>query len=319
MKTRLTAATLAAATTLALAPAASAEPAPVTGVELNVPVSQTVAVNSKFDYSVGERGMAEFRKLRADMWDRNPYYVQGGQASSTRLRDVAAKYGITTKEQYVNRVSYDSGLSIIGVQRAAEQFPLKADKLSHSRPAPANCASSTGLACTDSRTATLNGVGALENLAWGSGTSWTIEQFVHDWGYGELKGMEAAGGQFHGGGHLWQFLNPEWTHIGFGLVNVYVNGQWHTFAAAPFSAQTTGVASAPAGVQNVNLYRPAEAGETPTGLQAYKAPPAPKSNFGNADSGDLSSDPSKIIGIILGVLSIISALAGIARQLGILK
>ena len=44
MRTRLIAATTAAATALTLAPFAAADPAPVTGVELNQPADQVIAV-----------------------------------------------------------------------------------------------------------------------------------------------------------------------------------------------------------------------------------------------------------------------------------
>lgn len=323
LRTRLLAATAATATALALVPphTANAEPAPVTGVELNQSIADTIAVDSTFNYAIGETAMPTFRKLRADMWDRNPYYVEYGAAPrSTRLQDVARKYGVTTKEQFVNKVSYDPGLSIIGVQRSAEQYPLDKTKLSHDRPVRGNCVSPTGLACSDSRTASLNGVGAIENLAWGSGTQWTIQDFVNAWGYGEYDGLVQAGGQAYGGGHLWQMLNPVWEYMGFGLINVQVGGQWHTLAANPMSTRPTGVTSVPAGIQRTNLYRVARDFETPTGLRPNNAKPKPSPGTGGTSGTDAAggsssaSDVKAIIGIIAAVVTLLGALAGVAQQ-----
>ena len=86
MRIRLYAAATAAATALVLAPAASADPAPVTGVELNQPADQVIALETKFNLTNdAETGISELRKLRGDMWDQHVPY------DGKPLRTVAAE------------------------------------------------------------------------------------------------------------------------------------------------------------------------------------------------------------------------------------
>ena len=104
MRTRLIAATTAAATALMLAPFAAADPAPVTGVELNQPADQVIAVEAKFNLTSDQQiAMRELRKLRGDMWDRNVPF------NGTTLRQAAAKHGLTSRDAYVNAAQYDAG------------------------------------------------------------------------------------------------------------------------------------------------------------------------------------------------------------------
>ena len=110
------AATVAAAATLTLAPAALAETAPVTGVELGTSVQKSVAVNARFDFTEAYTvGLPQLKKLRGEMWDQNVPF------NKTTLRAAAAAHGLTTKEAYVNAVQIDPDLTRIAVQRAAEQ------------------------------------------------------------------------------------------------------------------------------------------------------------------------------------------------------
>ena len=93
-----------------LAPFAAADPAPVTGVELNQPADQVIAVEAKFNLtSDQEIAMRELRKLRGDMWDRNVPF------DGTTLRQAAAKHGLTSRDAYVNAAQYDAGLSRIAL------------------------------------------------------------------------------------------------------------------------------------------------------------------------------------------------------------
>lgn len=72
------------------------------------------------------------KKIRSEMWDENVLYSLD-ENPGTRLRDVLETEGITSKEEYVNAISWSRGLESIALQRAFEQLPFK-DSLSHTRP-----------------------------------------------------------------------------------------------------------------------------------------------------------------------------------------
>ena len=107
----MTATTVASVTIIALAPAASADPAPYTGVELNQPASQTVAVEARFNLTDDEEyAMKELRRLRGSMWDAN-----------MPIDGVGLKQREPNRESYVNGISYDAGYALIALQRAVEE------------------------------------------------------------------------------------------------------------------------------------------------------------------------------------------------------
>lgn len=288
------------ATALTLVPqqAANAEPAPVTGVELGTTVSNSVAVNARFDFNDAEAiGLPALRKLRAQMWDINPPYVPyGSKETGTRLQDVARKHGLSTKEAYVNALQIDPDLTRIAVQRAAEQ-PV--GSLTHDRAVPA----------------VVNGkrTGG-EVLALGRNLR---DAILQGWGYGELSALQSANGVWNfRNGHLHNLLNPADKSYGFGHVNVYADGKFYDYTAGISSSKPASGAALPAGKQELNLYRPARSGETPTGEQPFSAPAKPSpGNTGNANtSGSSASDVQTIISIISAVITLISVLTGLAQQ-----
>ena len=290
---------MATATALTLVPlqAANAEPAPVTGVELGTSLSNAVAVNARFDFSDAETvGLPALRRLRAEMWDINPAYVPyGSEETGTRLQDIARKNGLTTKDAYVNAFQIDPDLTRIAVQRAAEQ-PL--GSLTHDRAVPA----------------AINGKSASgEALALGRNLEGAILQA---WGHGELRALQSAGGEWNlSNGHLHYLLNPANRSFGFGHVSVYANGSFYEYTAGISASAAASGASLPAGKQELNLYRPARSGETPTGEQPFRAPAKPNlgNTVGTGVSGS-SADVKTIISIISAVITLISVLAGVAQQ-----
>lgn len=294
------AATVAAAATLTLAPAALAEPAPVTGVELGTPVQKSVAVNARFDFTEAYTvGLPQLKKLRGEMWDQNVPF------NKTTLRAAAAAHGLTTKEAYVNAVQIDPDLTRIAVQRAAEQ-PVNG--VGHYRVAEG---------VNDWNTATIDGRRSLgENAAAGVDMAHAI---YNSWGYGELAALKELKGEWgstaggNSDGHLHTLLNPENRYYGFGYVNVYPGGAYRDFVVAEVSHEALGGAALPEGTQNVNLYRPAKPGETPTGIQEYKE--RPRRDQQGANSGS-SADVKSIIGIITAVISLLTVAYSFAHQMG---
>lgn len=326
MRHRLLTAAVATSLALSLSPAvAGAEPAPLTGVELNTTTANSVAVYTTFDYGAAQNaGLPALKKLRGEMWDHNPYFNLDGKAGTTHLRDIATQYGLGTKEKYVNAVSIDEGLTRIAVQRAAEA----STKFDHKRPDG-----------TSADTATFNGRSHFsENLGAGTALSGAVYSL---WGYGELDGLNNKGGSFYGGGHLHMLLDPRYRYFGFGEVTV-PGSEYGTYTVAKASPVAFGGSALKSGKQREWLYRAPNPGEQPTGLKSGKpAPQAPanpkpkpnqpsnpsnptvdnntdQSNGLNESGGGSSADLNKIIGIVFGILSLLGAIAGIAKQLGLI-
>jgi len=302
MRHRLLTAAVAASLALSLSPVvASADPAPLTGVELNTTAANSVAVDATFDYGAArEDGLPALQQLRGEMWDINPYFNLTGTAGTTHLRDIAALYGLDTKEKYVNAVSIDEGLTRIAIQRAAETGTV----IDHSRPDG-----------TSADTATFNGQSHFsENI--GAGTD--LREAVHRlWGHGELKGLNNAGGSFYGGGHLHMLLDPRYHYFGFGEVTI-PGTEYGTYTVAKASPDAFGGTVLETGIQRAWLYRPAKPGENPTGIK--QGTPGPVKQVPGDAPGPASSseDLNNIIGIVFGILSLLGVVASIARQLGLI-
>lgn len=304
MRPRLMVAAVSAAVALSMSPVvAHAAPAPLTGVELNGSVDQSVAVDAQFDagdaYTVGLQAL---RQLRGEMWDLNPYFSTDGINTSTRLRDVAAKNDLDTKEAYVNAFSIDHSLTRISVQRAAEQM----DGLSHDRPDGTECWS-----------ATVDGDQSWsESLAGGTNLKNSI---LKSWGHGELRALNAAKGVHNGAnGHLHMMLNPKNNYYGFGQVHIK-GSKWGTYTASQASKTPGASPQMPAGEQRVWLYRPAAQNENPTGLKDGVPGPLRDTTTPGGGLDGSSGELNSIIGIIFGVLSLLGVIAGIARQLGLIR
>ena len=283
MRTRLIAATTAAATALTLAPFAAADPAPVTGVELNQPADQVIAVEAKFNLtSDQETAMRELRKLRGDMWDRNVPF------DGVPLRTAAAKQGLTSRQAYVDAAQYDAGLSRIALQRGAEAAKF----FRHQRPYNSTCTNN----CGDIKTATYKGKAAPgENLH----SVGSMGKAMQDWGYGEVGALVRANGQFNSGnGHLHNLIDPRMRAYGFASV-VTAEGEASVTSTCGVGAGSDRIE----GAQNTVLHRPANGGEKPSTTPK-------KLVFGGGGS---SSSPREILGIIATVLTVLSLLQTLYR------
>lgn len=279
MHIRLLAATTSAAAALTLAPFAAADPAPVTGVELNQPAGQVVAVEAKFNLtSDQDTAMRELRKLRGDMWDRNVAF------DGMTLRQAAAKQGLKTRQAYVDAAQYDAGLSRVALQRGAEA----AQFFRHERPYNATCTAN----CGDTGTATYKGkAGAGENLH----SAANMGKAMQDWGYGEVGDLVRANGHFNtGNGHLHNLLDPQLKRYGFASV-VTAEGE----ASVTAAGWTTAGSERIEGEQNTVLHRPANGRETPNTTPK-------KLVFGG-------SSPRDIVAIITAVLTVLSVLQALYK------
>lgn len=334
-------AALGVAATLASYPlTAQAVPEPTTGVELNHPLTATVGVPVAFDFAYGEEGFAALKELRAEMWDKNPPFKRElwlpGNTRETigpNLRDVAKHYGYSTKDEYVNSLVYDHGHTRIAVQRAVERGgPV----IGHSRPYNSACELPAGT-CWPEETATINGVGGIQNLGYDPYRTRMSAIVKKGWGGpAEYQGLLAADGKLDGnGGHLWHLLNPEVTHWGF--ATVYIDNEAYMAASM---GKPTGVTSYPRGFQQTVVYRAAHEHETPTGIlssvprKADPYPPKPPwgennvpyydNETGELVYGDYKPSNPTIAGIdtdgssverVLGIISTIIALAGLLAGL----
>ena len=271
MRTRLFAAATAAATALTLAPFAAADPAPVTGVELNQPADQVIAVEAKFNLtSDQEIAMRELRKLRADMWDRNVPF------NGTTLRQAAAEQGLTTRDAYVGAANYDAGLSRIALQRGAEAAKFFRHQRPYNSTCTNNCKAAPG-----------------ENLH----STASMGKAMQGWGYGEVGHLVRANGHFNNdNGHLHNLLDPRMRYYGFASV-VTAEGEASVTSTCGVGAGNEGIE----GAQNTVLHRPANGREKPSTTPK-------KLVFGGAGSSSSPKEIVSIIGTVLTVLSLLQAL-----------
>lgn len=298
MRNRLLTAALATSVALSLSPAvANAAPAPVTGVEINTTVDRSVAIDAQFDPNAAVAvGLPALKKLRGEMWDINPPFKPLFSNRNTTLQDIARENGLYTKEQYVNAVRIDNGLTRAAIQRAAEQdASLTLDM--HARPDNSGAGS-----------ATYNGQSTGgENLA----TRTTLRTSILDqWGHNEIKGLRATSGAWSGdkrtmNGHLHMLINPANRYFGFGEVSV--PGKVSSpYTAARASETAVGGPDMTGGEQRVWLYRHTKAGERPTGLK--EGNPGSVSKLNNPEFREGSSKAWNILSITLTVVSVLAAI-----------
>lgn len=251
-------------------------------MELNQPADQVIAVEAKFDLtSDHDATVAKIRELRGKMWDQNVPFLELRGAGNTRLRDVAANNGLTTRQQYVDAMQYDNGLSRIALQRAVEASRL----FDHQRQANSTCTSN----CGSTSTATFNGVSpAGENLHSAS----NVARAVDDWGMGEVAALKLAGGEMNmRNGHLYNLINP--ANRSFGIAGV-VTAEGEA-SVAVFGSRGAGGTRID-GEQTTVLHRPANSGEKPSTTPK-------KLILGGASMSEIR----RIISIVLTVLTIVSA------------
>ena len=181
------------------------DPAIGTGVLLTTTMDQTVGVKATFNPADSRTiGIPALKQLRADMWDRNPAYIDNPEEQvhlhynhstntveridwTTTLQDAAKSVGITTKEQYLD-VTSDADMVAIATQRALEEATISTE-IGHNRPYNQTCldnpptegyfANAAGY-CANIFTADINGHESnAENLAWSSDQSLLFEGWTN--------------------------------------------------------------------------------------------------------------------------------------------
>lgn len=276
-------------------------------MELNQPANQTIAVEAKYDLtSDREIGMQELRKLRGEMWDINVPF------DGSTIQKVAASYGLTTRDAYINAIQWDAGLALVSLQRAVEEY----GSIDHTRPYNSTCTGQSG-ACGSSFSASIDGGGAhAENVAPYRDMKFSMKQ----WGKDELPALKRANGELnHKNGHLYSFLNPEYRAVGMAGV-ITAEGD---SAVARFASEPTRITSFPQGARTEVLYRPANTGETPSATPK-KMSLAQKNSNGAPDTGvipavgSIDSETARILNIVISVISIIGFLVGLAQQFNLL-
>lgn len=175
--------------------------------------------------------LQEVRNIRSRLWDENIYYTLNNKNSKgERLRDVAKANGYSTKEAYVNALTWSSDLEKIAIQRAYEQIAFE---YSHNRPDGSNFQSAVSA----------NGVKPDgENLA-SNTLGQSAQMSFAQWSFRPSKSknnkseyellIEAKGVSNADNGHLHLILDPEFGQIGFAILD-NPNGKWN-FGVAQFS------------------------------------------------------------------------------------
>ena len=294
MRFRSLAVAACAATALAVAPTASADPAPFTGVELNQPADQVVTFEANFDLTRdNEVALQKVRELRADMWDRNVPF------NGETLQYAAKVNGLKTKEAYVNEVRIDHGYALIALQRALEE----AGGIDHTRPYNGTCTNE----CGSPWTAKLDGAQSFgENVS----SSGDISQAMRGWGQNEVDDLYDANGESNReNGHLHSMIDPKNRYFGVATVRTAEGDS----AAMQVAHRKSGTTEFPEGARTEALARPAHTGETPS----TKPVPLPKQQGGQGTQGTVSvGEPStaKIIGIIFAIVGLLATVFNFAQQ-----
>lgn len=288
-RTRTLAATLAATTALVLAPAASADRAPGTGVELNQPADQVVAVEAKFDWGKDQReGMEALRELRGRVWDQNVPFRDDRYPGVTTIRDAAAAEGFHSREAYVNGVENDYGYSMVALQRSIEEQHFYGIGMDHTRPYNSTCYGN----CGNAFTATILGRSpSAENIH----SVADISVAMRGWGVKELPALQLARGEWNtSNGHVHSLINPANRYVGFAAAFTRTGESSVAILGTEFSGGACNKLDRP---QIEVLYRPANGRETPS---------MDPQTLGAIGSSDVS--PQYVLKIVTTILSVISAL-----------
>lgn len=248
MKKRLSA--LALATTMAIAPAvavttagvASAATEQTTGVELGN-TSQLIPVRVTTDLSRSRvEGIPALQKLRAQMWDLNPYFTnEKHNSAGTRLQDVARSEGVS-RSDFLN-VQSDAGLVHIALQRAAENADYTL--ITHTRP--------NGL---KPETAT-RGSQTMSGESVAAGNNSLNRAVLQSWGAKEVAPLQAARGVANDdNGHLHMLINPQNRAVGFAHVEAPKH-QFKTISVAITGTHITAKDDLPKAHGSYTIYRAA--------------------------------------------------------------
>lgn len=183
-----------------------------------------------------EAALGEIRKIRAKAWDENFLYTlnANSNAKKERIQDLAKAYGYSSKEAYINALTWSNDLERIAIQRAFEQTITGLD---HDRAD----GSSFQSAKTD------RGIYSEAEILAGSTTKmdaarafdqWSFQKMSYLNGKSEYDTLLESDGvkDLATNGHLHQILNPEMKFVGFATVNDR-NSQWN-YAVGELSRQS---------------------------------------------------------------------------------
>lgn len=180
--------------------------------------------NLKQDENLKNQVLDEVRVVRSRLWDENILYTLDADANTKgeRLQDVARANGYTSKEAYVNGLTWSTELEKIAIQRAYEQTLTG---LSHQRPDGTN----------NYTVISLNGIQPSAEILASSTNSQSPKKSFGQWSYEPSKRKnnkseydllkEAKGVSNADNGHLHIILDPELKHIGFAALNT--NAKWN--------------------------------------------------------------------------------------------
>lgn len=179
--------------------------------------------NLKQDENLKNQVLEEVRAIRSRLWDENILYTLDADSNTKgeRLQDVARANGYTSKEAYVNGLTWSTELEKIAIQRAYEQTLTG---LSHQRPDG-----------SDNYTAvSLNGIQSSAEILASSTDSQNPKKSFGQWSFepskrkndkSEYDLLKEAKGVNADNGHLHIILDPELKHIGFAALNT--NAKWN--------------------------------------------------------------------------------------------
>ncbi|MDO5047483.1 MAG: CAP domain-containing protein [Anaerococcus sp.] len=140
------------------------------------------------------------------MWDENVIYTTDtSNKEGKRLRETLEEYNITSKEAYLNLISWSKGLENIALQRAFEQIPTG---LSHTRPNGSDWYSAKSF-----------NVETYAEILAGHSANMSPDLAFSLW-FSEYEDLKAnAGVSNAANGHLHTILNPEFRSFAFAKVN----------------------------------------------------------------------------------------------------
>ncbi|GAB3086118.1 hypothetical protein [Corynebacterium aquatimens] len=341
---------VAAATSIALvvgaAAPAHAVPEQSTGVETNHPATALIGQKVSFDYASAKEGLEELRRLRAEMWDKNPTIkmriLVDNYPEDVRgtVQELAANADLKSKEDYVNAAVLDGGYVQMAVQLSAEQ--PKPGTQGTTRPFNSKCElagpGAGASQCQGTSTATVGGV-ASDGAIISTST------------YSEIaSGLIATGIKDNTvvSHNLAQLLNPYNTRFGFASVKVnYGTNDTDTISAITYGTEKTTVdySTFKPGQRDTTIYRAARSfqlgsgpkDEAATGYTtpAFDPTASPVTGTGNTGNTDNTGDtggtspgtgntggsgdgekltPGAIAGIIVAVLAVLGIGGWVAQN-----
>lgn len=193
-----------------------------TRLDLGVNTGNVAFSEGTFNLSQDEanksQALSEVRAIRSRLWDENILYTldENSNSKGERLQDVAKANGYTSKEEYVNGLSWSNDLEKIAIQRAYEQTLTG---LSHQRPDGGGLRSSVSA----------NGVRPGAEILAASTQKESPQLAFNQWSFRKHSSrnnkseyqllLDAKGVSDSGNGHLHIILDPELKHIGFASLN----------------------------------------------------------------------------------------------------